>query len=149
MILLPDIRQKANFDCGAAVVRCVFKFYKMTMSHDFFISLLGTNGMNGTDPRTLESQIRMQGLMVLSGDLDIDDLATQTKKGRPVIVLVTLHGSGHYIIVSGVRYGHVHYQDPLVGPKKLRINEFVEVWTDYDRFGVTYKNFGMSIWKDK
>lgn len=147
MLKLPDIRQRDSFDCGAAAVHTVFKFLGHTMPYQFYINLLGSNGMNGTDPRCVETMVRQQKLKVISGEMTIGDLSSQTKMGRPVIVLVTLHNSGHYVVVSGVKRNYVYFQDPAVGPQKLKAVEFVNVWTDYDRFGMTYTNFGISVWR--
>jgi len=143
---LPDIRQSSDFDCGAATTNCVFTYLGYNKPRKFFLQMLGTNEMNGTDPRTLEAQIRREGYKVLSGDMAIEDLRSQANQGRPVILLVTLHGGGHYITSRGVQRGRVHYQDPSCGPQSMKVNEFKERWNDYDRFGITYANFGIAVW---
>lgn len=145
MLELPDIRQSTDYDCGAAATQSVFEYWGVSKPKKFYLNLLGTNGINGTDPRTLEAQIRQSGFKVLSGDMVSQDLYNQTKLERPVIVLATLHGAGHYIVVSGVYYGYVYYQDSISGPSRLRRDKFEEVWHDFDRFGQVYKQFGLSV----
>lgn len=142
MLCLPDIRQTRDFDCGRAAVASVYQFFEIRKRH----SALCTSSLDGTDPRTLEAYLRKDGFFVLSGDMTIQDLREQTKAGRPVIVLMTLHGGGHYIVVSGVARGKVCFQDPVAGSSKMDAGEFEEAWHDFDRFGQVFERFGIAVW---
>ena len=146
-----DIRQSDSFDCGAVAADVACRVHGVCKRKGYFRHLLGTNGINGTDPRTIEAFIRLEGLKVLSGEMDIHDLQFMTRRGKPVITLVTFETCGHYIVVRGVtgtgRNKFVHFHDPETGRQKMPANEFIEVWRDYDRFGVSYKQFGIVVWE--
>lgn len=144
---LPDIRQDKGHDCGVAAPACVYEVLGIKKPRDSLRKLMGTNAINGTDPRTIEAQFRADGLKVLSGQMQIENLRHFTSIGCPVLCLVTLHGGGHYVVVGAVRYGKVHFQDPFVGPRSMRLKEFEDAWVDHDRFGVIYRQFAMAVWR--
>ncbi len=142
-----DIRQTKSFDCGAVTTAVACRVFGICRKKDYFHNLLGTNGINGTDPRTIEAFIRLEGLKVLSGEMDIEDLRHSTKHGKPVITLVNYGNFGHYIVVRGVTRKHVHFHDPELGRQKMLISEFILSWIDSDRFGVCYHQFGIVVWR--
>jgi ABC-type bacteriocin/lantibiotic exporter with double-glycine peptidase domain len=146
-ILVPDVRQVESFDCGAAATDAVCRYFGRYKPRAYYKKLLGTNGINGTDPRTIESFLRGEKLKVLSGDMEIKDLQQLTAAGRPVITLVTFDESGHYIVVTGVDRGRVRYNDPDGGKKSISIGSFISSWVDIDRFGVVYRQFGVAVWR--
>lgn len=147
MLETEDVRQAKDYDCGAAAMDTAFRLFGIRKSPNYFRKMLGTNGYNGTDPRTMEYFVRNEGFKVLSGDMEVDQISSQTRFGRPVILMVTLHDSGHYIVARGVSRGRLYYQDPLVGRKSLPVGQFEDCWVDGDRFGFEYRKFGMVIWK--
>lgn len=108
---------------------------------------MGTNQLNGTDPRTIEAFLRGEGLRVFSGEMRLEDLAHFTKTGCPVICLVTMHGSGHYVVAAGVKRNKVWFQDPSGGLGSLTAGDFIDRWVDFDRLGVSYKHFRLVVWK--
>lgn len=136
MLDLPDIRQRKGWDCGRAAVDCVLQF--LGKSAD--LRRLMTTPMDGTDPRNIETMLRMAGCRVLSGEMSLDDLRYQTGNGRPVVAAV----KNHYVVVGGVRLGKVRYHDPLVGPAKATVGDFMVWWNEADRLGVEYKQFGIA-----
>jgi ABC-type bacteriocin/lantibiotic exporter with double-glycine peptidase domain len=143
MLTLADIRQKESYDCGLAAVRCIVAYFGCRYAN--LAERLATNGMDGTDPRSIEGFLRQEGFMVQSGSMTIDDLKHHIKLGRPVLVLVSWKG-GHYIVVSGVSRGYVYYQDPNEGPGRAKIAEFENDWEVFDRFGTNYEHFGIAVW---
>lgn len=138
MILdLPDIRQRTGWDCGRAAVDCVVQF---VFGERADLRKLMTTPMDGTDPRNIESMLRMLGCDVLSGEMDVTDLKYHISRNRPVIAAV----KNHYVVVKGVGRGRVHYQDPTQGPVKATIDDFVGWWKETDRLGVVYRCFGIA-----
>jgi len=113
------------------------------------MDVLGTTPLDGTDPRILETVLRVRcGCRVLAGDMEIDDLREQTKLWRPVIALVTLDGCGHYVVVAGVERGRVYFQDPLSGPVAMKIADFAAHWRDESRFRDRFTRWGLATWKE-
>lgn len=137
MLQLPDIRQRTGWDCGKAAVECVLRFFGSSAD----LRKLGTSPMDGTDPRAIETCLRLSNHQVISGEMDLDDLRYFTKTGRPVIAVV----NGHYVTVAGIARGKVHYQDPWTGPCKCKPGDFLGWWKEADRLGVTYRHFGIAV----
>ena len=139
ILALPDIRQRNNWSCGEAAVRTVFQF------HGAAGKIPLASPIDGTDPRGLEAAFWRAGLSVQSGSMDLDDLRHHTRKGRPVVCLVTHDGVGHYVVVGGVHRGLVYFQDPLRGAVKQQAEPFEVSWKDVDRFGVRYVRWSVSV----
>lgn len=137
MLSLPDVRQKRDYDCGKAATACVLQL--LDASAD--LRVLGTTPTDGTDPRAIESCLRLAGCKVVSGEMTLGDLRHFTRTGRPVIAVV----NGHYVVVAGVSRGKVHYQDPLEGPQRCSEKDFAKWWKEADRLGVVYDQFGIAV----
>ncbi len=97
--------------------------------------------MDGTDPRNIESLLRRAGHQLVVGEMSVEDLKYFTRGLRPVICVV----KGHYVVVGGVSKLKVQYQDPLHGPLQCKIGDFVGWWSEDDRLGVKYKQFGIAV----
>lgn len=136
MLNLPDIRQRRGWTCGRAASECVLQY----LGKQADLRQLLTTPMDGTDPRNIEGLLRKAGCKVLSGEMTVDDLRYQTKHGRPVVAAV----KNHYVVVGGVGRGKVRYHDPLFGPCKVSVADFVVWWNEADRLGVEYRQFGIA-----
>ena len=143
MIALPDIRQRTTFDCGTACFVLVCRTLGVRIAYDDALTLLHTNEIDGTDYRTLEASFRSQGLRVLSGEMDADDLRSLTGRGRPVVAAL----SNHWVVVAGVSRGRVAYHDPETGPVRLGVGEFTARWRELDRTGSALEGFGLAVWR--
>lgn len=141
MIDLPDLRQKADHDCGQTAARVVYQFFGLRGR-----APQGTP-IDGTDPRTLETAFRIAGLAVQSGTMDAADLKHHTGRGRPVACLVTEpDGTGHWVVVGGVRRGRVFFHCPVEGAKAEPVAAFAARWHDSDRVAVRYERWGIAAW---
>ena len=147
MLSLSDTRQRGQHDCGAAVCACVLAHFGVSKPLSYFVGKLHTNAIDGTDPRVIESFLRAEGLRVLSGEMEPDDLQWHTKQGRPVIALVTFSQVGHYVVVAGVSRGKVYYQCPIDGPGSAKVAHFSFHWHDSGRFGERFAQFGLAVWR--
>lgn len=143
---LPDIRQQSNHDCGLAACRIVARLFRRRWTPEL-TARLGTNPMDGTDPRAIESTLRHIGWGVISGEMSIEDLRHHTALERPVICLITRGGIGHYVVVGGIDCGRMHVQCPADGPIITSRTKFLTAWQDVDRLGATYHQFGLAVWK--
>jgi hypothetical protein len=136
MIPLPDLRQTADHDCGPCAVRIALRALRKRPKFDLYAAL-GTSPIDGTDPRSIESYMRFLGLWVWSGTGSLDDLRHATAS-RPAICLVTRAQVGHYVVVSGLLEGRVHYQCPSEGPVRMGTRTWLRTWRDVDRLGAHY-----------
>jgi ABC-type bacteriocin/lantibiotic exporter with double-glycine peptidase domain len=146
MLALPDVRQRFDYDCGAAATKTVLSFYGLK-TNTYVLAPLATNPIDGTDPRAIEATLRRSGLKVISGEMDLDDLKHHTKLGRPVICLIQLENVGHYVVVGSVKFNQVHFNDPTNGPSKNNLTKFKDRWKDVDRLNTTYHQFGIAAWR--
>lgn len=134
---LPDRRQSADYDCGAAAVAAACLFLGRRPPARL------ANPVQGMAPDTVEAALRLAGLPVLSGTMTVDDLRHLTRAGRPVLCPVSLHG-GHWVAVRGVERGRVHFHCPLDGRLALPAAEWVAAWRDTSRAGHEFDRFGIA-----
>lgn len=162
---LPDIRQP-DWDrpaaeviaCGQGVLECIWTHF------DVAIRPVPVTPMDGVGPDTLEAALWHSGLRVQSGTMDLNDLAHHTKKGRPVICLITEDTTGHWVVVQRVKtrlvmrkgwakakkIRYVHLQCPTIGPYWEPARVFVRRWRDRThRRGTIYKHWGIAVFKDQ
>lgn len=137
MIELADVRQTTDYSCGQAATAAVCRYYSRPAP-----AVDWANPVQGVCPATLEAYLRQVGLNVLSGTMGVADLKHLTKTGRPVLCPTAWHG-GHWVVVTRVHRGRVHYQCPLEGPSSTRILNFEAAWSDTSRDGHRYRRWGI------
>jgi len=136
---LPVKLQANGWSCGEAAARIVFEFHGARGKKP------RSSPIDGTDPRAMETSLWLSGLSVQAGSMDLDDLRHHTRKGRPVICLVTeASGEGHWVVCAGVTRGYVWYSCPADGACKERVASFEARWADVDRMGVRYVRWGLA-----
>lgn len=139
---IPDIRQRDEHDCGDAVLRAVCEYHAVRRPPRLAIPI------DGTSPDALEAELWRSGLCVIAGVMDVDDLRYHTRRSRPVICCITTAGGvGHWVIVSGVLRGRVHYHCPIDGPQTMTIEQYQAVWSDTTRRGVIYPQWGIATYR--
>ena len=126
---LPDVRQRTGHDCATAALRTVYQWH---FGRDSRIRDL-SSAVNGTDPATLEANIRVGGgWNANGGEMILDDLAHYCATWRPVIALISPDypdsGESHYVVVAGVYRGRVHYQCPEQGPGVMAAAKWLSLW---------------------
>lgn len=141
MLTIPDVRQVADWDCGAACVAALFRFYGLPPAA--WVGKLA-NPIQGMSPDTAEALLRAAGLAVLSGSMTLPDLTYLTRSGRPVMTPIQSERTGHWVIVRGVSRGRVHFHCPTDGPRRLPALAWVDRWHDTTRFGVAYVRYGIA-----
>jgi len=138
---LPDFRQEGNWDCGRVVFRILCRHWQT--EPDAKLASLA-NPVVGLAPDSLWSALITQGFRVLMGSLTVDLLRDLTKRGIPVACLIQMDGCGHWVVVSGVRRGKVHFQCPLRGPSAVPIAQWETDWIDSHWSGGQFHQFGIA-----
>jgi ABC-type bacteriocin/lantibiotic exporter with double-glycine peptidase domain len=141
MLKIPDVRQKHDHDCGAACIDAVLRFHGVAPPLNF--SALA-NPVQGTAPDTIEAVLRAAGLPVVSGTMDLGDLAYNVSRKRPVICPVSLHG-GHWVVVGEIGHYTIAYHDPLDGLQSMQIVQWLPQWTDFTRNGHAFTRWGIAV----
>lgn len=140
MLTIPDVRQRADYDCGAACVAAVLRALGIKVPVELWDL---ANPVQGMPPDTVEAVLRGAGVRVVSGQMSAADLQHFTRSGAPVLCPVNSGGEGHWVVVTGVGRGRVHFHDPAAGPTSLRVKEFLPMWQDSHWLGGVYKNWGI------
>jgi hypothetical protein len=85
---VPDIRQDIDYRCGAAASMAVGRFFGVgPETLDAWSEALGTTAARSTSPDAIVSYLSALGLEVHARqNMSVDDLADETRAGRPVIV---------------------------------------------------------------
>lgn len=142
---VPDVRQSANYSCGATALQAVLNYWGIDIEENELIELLGTNPDYGTDERDLVRVARQVGLEAeLKDNLTLSDLKRSIREGVPVIVdCQSWRGSaysnkswsddwydGHYMVVIGVDDKNVYLEDPYTLGYRgfIPAQEFLERW---------------------
>ena len=140
MLELNGAMQKGDYDCGAACVDTVIRYYGIRTSVAF---LDLANPIQGLSPDSIEALCRKAGLSILSGTMTTDDLQHLTKRERPVLCPITTPEGGHWIVVRGVARGRVYFHDPADGPRSLKLADWSAGWRDTSRAGHEYDRWGI------
>lgn len=140
----PHIEQLGNFDCGRASALINLLYNSVPQAEAaVMVGRLRVSTHDGVDPSEMATWGRSEGWHVNEGWMDIGTLKHHGDEGRPVILLVTLHGNGHWIVSRGVSRGWVFVQDPATGRDKYKADEFLKIWNDANRYGAKFKQWGI------
>lgn len=141
---VPDIRQGANYSCGAAALQAVLRYWGIDIEEDKLIKLLKTSPEYGTNERDIVRVAKKMGLKAeFKDNITLEDLERSIHEGIPVIVDCQSWGStcsnkswaddwrdGHYMVVIGIDEDNVYLEDPYILGSRGFIprQEFVERW---------------------
>lgn len=136
---LPVVKQHDDFSCGAAVFASFTRYWegrgRKLKSHPHY----------GTHPDVLEMAFHSAGYHVLAGVMDLDQLRFTTARGWPVACLVKADGEGHWVGVRGVYRNRVYLMDPASGPTDVTVGEWLGNWSDFDRRGTVFRQYGLAV----
>src|SRR5690242_8452298 len=130
---MAQVEQIKPWYCGPACLQAVLSrwgidtYTQENLAHD-----LGTTEKEGTKPWMITRVAQDLGLDAENRtNLGIDDLIYSTRRGVPVICNVTMHGGGHYVVVTDCQDGQVIYFDPNDGRyHQLDAQEWNHLWYD-------------------
>lgn len=156
-LAIPDVRQSADYDCGAAALRAVAQFFGVAGDQGDFVAALGSSPAEGTGPEQLIAGAKALSLNATdAAGMTVDYLAQVVAHGRPVICCIQAYGtpdqyardeSGHWVVVCGVDDQSVYVQDPAAGPGKIPVADFEARWHDKTADGRQLVRYGIAVWK--
>lgn len=151
MIPVPIVRQAYEYSCGAAsLASCLYHWEVWDGREPELYPLLNTTE-DGTSGESIVRVAQSFGLTAKSkSQLTLHQLGEYVRDGYTVILSIQAWGNwdndtdmndiwddGHYVVLVGILWGKVIFMDPGI-PKKYRaldIDQFMEVWHDYNDAG--------------
>jgi HlyB family type I secretion system ABC transporter len=120
----PHRYQLDEMDCGAASLAMVCRFFGRNVS----ISTIREAVHTATDGTSLT------GITRGAIEIGFDARSVRASKSRvdelPLPAIVHWDGN-HWVVLYGVRDGHVRVADPALGLRRIPRDEFVEKWSGY------------------
>ena len=140
LLSIPDIRQQRDYDCGAAALDAVCRYWGKRARGPVALA----SPVEGMAPDTVAAWLRSLGARVLAGGLfGVSCLQHYTRSGLPVLCPITLEGVGHWVVVRGVERNKVYYHDPATGPDSMSARAWLDCWRDSTGGGHTYDRWGI------
>lgn len=130
------VRQQHDLSCGAAAVATLLK-------HGWGVSASEKDVIDTvvkTADKKQRRKIANAGFSMLElkrygekrgfavGGFKIDDVAKLKKLKVPAITLTNIRGYNHFVVIKGVRDGHVFVADPAFGNRVNTLENFAEQW---------------------
>jgi len=137
------VEQKTDFSCGAAAMASVLnEAYGLNLNEEAVIKGM----LAEADPEL----VRSQGFSMLDMKRYATTLGFRARGYRldaknlesikvPTIVLVNTRGYKHFVVLLRSVDGWVYIGDPVLGHKKISLNEFEKSWN-----GITFAVIGSS-----
>jgi phage portal protein BeeE len=159
-IPVDDIRQKGEFDCGAAVSYAAALAQGLTPGdYAAFMVALDTVKEVGTMPEDIFAYFAHHGCDPLARpNRNVEFLRAELRKGRLCILPVQYFGDGdasggeggevedgHYILVNGYTRDTIKYHCPLDGPGEITPAELLGNWYDHDQSGRPFVRYVVSV----
>ena len=149
---LPYFQQQTDYTCGPAALRSVLASIGIRASEEELAARAWCTPEDGTLPRGMVAAAQSYGLAVTAyHGWTLGELESHV----PVIVCIQAQGepeeydrdeSGHYVVVTGMSDGAVHYLDPSEGQASLPVKEFEGRWHDRETDGSATVRWGMTVY---
>ncbi len=136
------VRQRTDFSCGAAALATVLKHYygRTDIGEEEIVQWL----LRNSDEET----IRRQGFSLLDLKRYALDLGYRAEGYRvtpeqlekinlPTIILLTVKGYSHFVVLKGVKGKKAYIADPALGRRTITLTELAESWN-----GLVFAVFG-------
>ena len=124
-LLIPEVVQTSNLDCGPASLKALLEGYGQHVSYGRLREACQT-GLDGTSIETIETVANQLGLAAEQIMLPLDHLLLKSARALPAIVVVTLaQGVTHFVVVWRRTGGWLQIMDPSVGRRWVRTKTFL------------------------
>jgi predicted double-glycine peptidase len=126
------IRQQYDFSCGSAAVATLLTYHynRPTPERVAFAAMWDKGDQKairklGFSMLDMKGYLRSVGLHAEGYRLSAADLS---RLKRPAVVLLTLKGFKHFVVIKGVRDGRVLVGDPMLGLNEYALSDFTKLW---------------------
>jgi len=128
------VRQQYDYSCGSAALATIltYHFERPTTEREIFSAMYEMGDKTKINREGFSLFEMKQYLQSIGYDADgfrvsLDKIA---RVGIPVIVLIEWQNYKHFVVIKGVRDGHVLIGDPARGLKTMPVSEFESYWKD-------------------
>ncbi|WP_396586597.1 C39 family peptidase [Bermanella sp. R86510] len=127
------VRQAYDYSCGSAALTTLLDFYlgRNFQERQVMEGLLQFGDTEKIVERRGFSLLDMKRLVTALGHpsggfrAEMDDLI---KLDHPAIAPIEYAGFKHFVVIRGVKNGHVYVADPSVGNISFTLSRFMQVW---------------------
>jgi predicted double-glycine peptidase len=126
------VRQARDFSCGSAAVATLLTYHyeAPTTESDAFDAMWAVGDQTvirraGFSMLDIRRYLRERGYAADGFRLGYDQLVA---RGRPAIVLVTIDGYKHFVVVKGANAREALVGDPARGLKRMPREQFERIW---------------------
>ena len=164
---IPDVIQKTQFSCGAAVLMAVARYYGCGPNYESdFIEELRKAGMDlrvGAHPPQLQEVARRLKLESrIYQPMTAKQLCGCLRSRKPVLMMLQawadgepirdfreVWSHGHWVVAIGFDRSGVYFEDPLLEAVRgyLGYRELDERWHDTGPHGQRLDHLGIAVWK--
>ena len=125
-LLVPEVVQTSNMDCGPATLKCLLEGFHLPVSYGRLREACQT-GIDGTSIDTMETVANQLGLEAEQVLIPVDHLFIPEAKALPALVVVTLpNGLTHFVVVWR-RHGRLlQVMDPAIGRRWVDVQQFAK-----------------------
>lgn len=127
-------RQKDLYTCGSRSVYMILQHFGYGIRHKYIKAALGTHPEEGTHEKPMCALFRCLGLNAEIAKLGWSKLHKVLDQGG--VVLASVDGDNHYLVVHGLTATAVHVADPFDYLPWRRIISRAEFTDRWDRWGV-------------
>ena len=126
-LLVPEIVQSSNMDCGPAALKCLLEGFHIPASYGRLREACQTD-VDGTSIDTLEETANQLGLEAEQIVVPLEHVLLPEAESLPALAVVVLaNGVTHFVVVWGTHFGKlVQVMDPAVGRRFVPAGRFLE-----------------------
>ncbi|MFH1451699.1 MAG: cysteine peptidase family C39 domain-containing protein [archaeon] len=159
-IILPQLRQTFEYDCGAKALQTVLVYYGIEEREDKIIKYAKTS-KKGTSINGILAVVKKYHLKSVSRQMSIEEVKKFIDKKVPVILVLQAWtkkkrnnwesdwADGHYVVVIGYTKNKILFEDPYSFKQTyLKYDELEKRWHDIDK-NKKYFHHGIAIFGKK
>ena len=126
-LLVPEIVQTSNMDCGPAALKCLLEGFGISASYGRLREACQTD-VDGTSIDTLEETANQLGLEVEQIVVPLEHVLLDQARSLPALAVVLLaNGVTHFVVVWSAHFGRfVQVMDPAVGRRFVPVQQFLD-----------------------
>ncbi|VEU59173.1 Mbov_0121 family peptidase domain-containing ABC transporter [Mesomycoplasma neurolyticum] len=116
-------------DCGLVVFQALFYHYNKKWISLFELKKSAFFSDDGIVIKNLQNLAFQWGIELEAYNIDFETLKKE-ELNEPVILLINENDNNHYVILENKNKKYFYIADPLIGNRKIKINDFEKMFVD-------------------